>query len=537
MLDPFAVCRVHLTPLTLLARSAWTYRDKVAVVHGDQRFTYTEFAERINRQASALRALGLQPGDRVAYLSPNIPPMLEAHFAVPLAGGVLVAVNTRLSSEEIEYILNHSGSSFLFVDTELAKLIEPVRANLTTVKHIINIHDVSGHQPLPGMDFDAFLESGSPASVPWVLNDEMETISINYTSGTTGRPKGVMFHHRGAYINALGECLEMGLTAESVFLWTLPMFHCNGWCFTWAVTAAGGRHVCLRRVDPPVVWRLLEEEKVTHVNGAPVVMISLLNDANRPRKLKHPLTVTTAGAPPSPTLIGHLAELGAKVHHIYGLTETYGPYTISAHQPHWKELFADDRARLMARQGVGYITADGLRVVDENMIDVPADAETQGEVVMRGNMVMKGYYNEPEATAEAFRGGWFHSGDIAVMHPDGYIELRDRKKDIIITGGENVSSIEVEQTIYRNPAVLECAVVGAPHEKWGETPVAFVTLKEGQSLDQDTLIAFCREHIAHYKCPTRVVFGPLPKTSTGKIQKYVMRNELWKGHDKFIQGA
>jgi fatty-acyl-CoA synthase len=531
------VCRSVLTPLTFLHRNAQVYRDKIAVAYGQTRLTYAEFAEMVYRFASALRASGIQKGDRVAMLCPNIPPMLAAHFAVPLAGAVLVCINTRLSAREIAYIVNHSGARMLFVDTEFNSLIVPVREELRGVDAIVSITD-SDYPPLDNTTmFDRFLENASPDPLPWVLEDEMETISINYTSGTTGKPKGVMFSHRGAYINALGEIIETGLTPASVYLWTVPMFHCNGWCFTWAVTAIGATHVCLRRVEPDHVWDLIENERVTHLNGAPVVLISLLNHPTRPRHLNHPLTVTTGGAPPSPTLIEHMEEIGARIIHIYGLTETYGPYTICAPQSRWDSLFADEQAKLNARQGVPYVAADGLRVVDERMQDVPADGKTMGEVVMQGNMVMKGYYDDPEATEAAFRGGWFHSGDIAVMHPDGYIELRDRSKDVIISGGENISSIEVEQALYRHKDVLEVAVIGVPHEKWGETPKAFVTLKDGQSVRAEDLIDFCRDEIAHFKCPTTVEFTVLPKTSTGKIQKYVLREKEWAGHDKRIQGA
>ena len=362
-------------------------------------------------------------------------------------------------------------------------------------------------------------------------------ISINYTSGTTGKPKGVMYSHRGAYINALGEVVETTLTSEAVYLWTLPMFHCNGWCFPWGVTAAGGTHVCLRQVEPELVWSLVAEHGVTHFNGAPVILIALLNHPSRPEKLDRPLTVTTAGAPPSPTLIDQMETLGAKIIHVYGLTETYGPHTVCAAQPAWKNLSIGEQARLKARQGVAYTIADDVRVVDENMIDVAADGETMGEVLMRGNNVMIGYYQDLQATSDAFRGGWFHSGDLAVMHPDGYIELRDRNKDIIISGGENISSIEIEQTLYRHPAVLEVAVIAIPHNKWGETPKAFVTLKEGMEADAQELIAFCRDQTAHFKCPTAIEFTALPKTSTGKIQKFVLREKEWKGSEHRIKGA
>ena len=526
-----------LTPLNYLRRSAAVYPDKTAVVYGETTYSYRQFNERVHSLATALRDAGLQHLDRVAILCPNIPPMLESHFGVPLAGGVLVAINTRLSPREIAYIINHSGARFLLVDSELADSIRPVLDELTEVDLFVNIIDPAGPgEPLDGTDYESFLAQADPGPVPWWVKEEDELITINYTSGTTGTPKGVMFSHRGVYLNVLGEMIETVLLADSVYLWTLPMFHCNGWCFTWAVTAAGGKHICMRRVDPARAWELIAEHHVSHLNGEPVVLTSMLAEPARPEKLETPLTVCTGGAPPSPTLIEQMESLGARLVHIYGLTETYGPHTICATQPAWSELDLVQRARMMARQGVCFIATEPVRVVDEQMQDVPADGETMGEVVMQGNNVMKGYYNEPEATAEAFRGGWFHSGDLAVMHPDGYIELRDRGKDIIISGGENISSIEVEQVIYRHPAVREVAVIGIPHEKWGESPKAFVTLKQGEELSGEDLIHFCRDNLSHFKCPTSVEFIELPKTSTGKVQKYALRDKEWKGHEQRIQG-
>ena len=525
-----------LTPLSFLERSVAVYPDKTAIVHGDIRYTYREFGERVNRLASALRAQGMKKGDRVAFLLPNIPQMLEAHFGVILAGGMLVCINTRLSAGEIEYILNHSGATFFFCDTELADAMRPVLDKLETVKHTINVADADGFEPLPGMDYEAFLETGSSDPVEKVIENEDEEISINYTSGTTGRPKGVVFCHRGAYLNSINEILETGIRNESIYLWTLPMFHCNGWCFTWGVTALGGTHVCLRKFEPADVWPLIEKENVTHFNGAPVVLIALMNDPGRPDKLDRPLTITTAGAPPSPTIIEQVQSIGATIFHVYGLTETYGPTTICAPQPDWKDKPAAEQSKLLARQGVAYIMSDPVRIVDDDMNDVPRDGETLGEVVMTGNMVMTRYYNDPEATETAFRGGYFHSGDVAVWHPDGYAELRDRSKDVIISGGENISSIEIEQVIYRHPAVLECAVIGVPHEKWGESPKAFITLKPGQSATEEEIVSFCRENIAHFKCPTTVDFIDLPKTSTGKIQKFILRDKEWEGKEKRIQG-
>jgi len=525
-----------LTPLDFIERSAAVFPDKEAVVHGDQRFTYREFAERVNRQASALKKYGLGHGDRVACLLPNVPPMIEAHFGVLLAGGIIVPINYRLSTGEIQYILEHSGARVLIVDTEFYPLVESTLEKLPALKQVIVVADDLAFPVPDHVNYEDFLKEGSPEPQPHIMADEYEEITINYTSGTTGRPKGVTFCHRGAYINAWGEVIETGMTEDSRYLWTLPMFHCNGWCFTWGVTAIGATHICHRKFEPGAAWKLIEQAGVTHFNGAPVVLIAMVNYPDAPKRFERPVTISTAGAPPSPSIIQTVTEMGAHILHLYGLTETYGPYTICTWQPGWRDLSFEAQGKLLARQGVGYAVGGPTRVVDEHMNDVPADGQTLGEVVMQGNMVMKGYWDDPEATATAFRGGWFHSGDVAVMHPDGYIELRDRSKDVIISGGENISSIEVEQVLYRHPDVLECAVVGAPHDKWGETPKAYVTLKNGKTLTAEDLIAFCREHIAHFKAPTSIVFGPLPKTSTGKIQKFKLREKDWEGKDKRIQG-
>ena len=536
---PPEVHRSHLTPLRFLQRSAAVFRTKPAVVYGERSWTYPELAERVNRLASALRAAGIERGDRVGYLVPNIPALLEAHFGVPLAGGVLVAINTRLIGSEIAHILNHSGAKLLVVDAELAQGIEPVLNDLATVQTIVSVEDPAGSVRegvrLPGPEYEAFLAGGSPEPLDWPLEDEDETIAIDYTSGTTGRPKGVMYSHRGAYLNALGELIETRMASDSVYLWTLPMFHCNGWCYPWAVTAVGATHVCLRRLDPGLVWNLVRRAGVTHFCAAPTVLVSLVNhpgavEGPLPRKL----VVSTAAAPPSPTIIAQMEALGAEIVHVYGLTEVYGPYTINEWQSHWDGLPPDERATLKARQGVGYLVADDARVVDEAMNDVPADGQTLGEVVMRGNNTMKGYYRDPEATAAAFRGGWFHSGDLAVMHPDGYLELRDRKKDIIISGGENISTIEVEQTLCAHPAVLEAAVVAVPDDHWGEAPKAFVALKPGGTATEEELIAFVRGRLARFKAPKAVEFGELPKTSTGKVQKFALREREWAGREKRI---
>jgi fatty-acyl-CoA synthase len=525
----------HLTPLRFLQRSASVFRWKPAVVYGDRSWTYPELEERVNRLASALKNAGVARGDRVAFLVPNIPPMLEGHFAVPLAGAILVAINTRLSAPEVEYILDHSGANVLVVDTELAHLVEPGLERLPKLELIVSVEDVPDGTRLPGPGYEAFLASGSPEPLDWPLDDEDETIAIDYTSGTTGRPKGVMYTHRGAYLNSLGELLETRMSSDSVYLWTLPMFHCNGWCYPWAVTAIGATHVCLRKLDPETVWRLVAEQGVTHFCAAPTVLIALVNHPSAPREpLPGPLIISTAAAPPSPTIISQVEALGAEIIHVYGLTEVYGPYTVCEWQPHWNLLPVEERARVKARQGVGYLIADDVRVVDEQMRDVPADGETLGEVVMRGNNTMKGYYRDPEATARAFAGGWFHSGDLAVMHPDGYIELRDRKKDIIISGGENISTIEVEQSLCAHPSVLEAAVVAVPDAYWGEVPKAFVALKPGQQVSEDELREFCRGRLAGFKIPKSIEFGDLPKTSTGKVQKFVLREREWAGREKQI---
>ncbi len=530
--------RTLLSPLRFLERSADVFRDKPAVVHADRSYSYAQLLARCRRLANALRHAGVEPGDRVAFLCPNTPEMLEAHYGVPMAGGILVAINTRLSSEEIAYILNHSGSRLLVVHRDLAHVVEPIRDVLDHTRTFVTVTDAAEPELLPGASYEAFLATGSEDPLPDFLEDEEQTISINYTSGTTGRPKGVMYTYRGAYLNALGEVIEAGLTSDSVYLWTLPMFHCNGWCYTWAVTAVGGTHVCLDKFEPATAWSIIQQRAVSHFCGAPTVLIALANDpAAHSAKLQRPLTVVTAAAPPSPTIIGQMEALGARIIHVYGLTETYGPYTVCEWQSRWDALEPPQRARLKARQGVGYVVADRVRVVDEQMNDVPADGETMGEVVMHGNDVMKGYFDQPEATAEAFRGGWFHSGDLGVMHPDGYIELRDRAKDIIISGGENISTIEIERVIAGHPDVLEVAIVGVPDEKWGEVPKAFVVPKPGANPSAEAIIAYCRQHLAHFKCPKHVELGELPKTSTGKVQKYVLREREWKGFESRIYGG
>jgi fatty-acyl-CoA synthase len=521
--EPSKAYRTELTPLSFLSRSARVFPDKVAIVHGERRTTYREFEERANRLASALRAWGVAPGDRVAFLAPNIPALLEAHYGVPASGAVLVAINTRLARHEVADILAHCGARLVFCDHELVDLVEGIDVE------VVGIDDTG----LPEDPYEQFLAGGSPELVEHRVADEEDVISINYTSGTTGRPKGVMYTHRGAYLNALVEALQANLRPESVLLWIVPMFHCNGWCFPWAVTAMGGRHVCRRKVDPESIWELLDTEAVTHANGAPTVWLGVVTHPAA-RRLERELTVTIGGAPPSPTLLERMGALNIRPVHVYGLTETYAPYTICEPQESWRGMTPDEHARALGRQGVANIVSDRIRVVDDAMHDVPSDGESMGEVVMRGNNVMRGYFDDPVATATAFAGGWFHSGDVAVMHPDGYIELRDRKKDIIISGGENISTIEVEHTICSHPDVLECAVVAIPDEKWGERPKAFVTLAAGATAGERDIIDFCRAHLAHFKAPVAVDFGPLPKTSTGKVQKNLLREREWFGRTRAI---
>jgi fatty-acyl-CoA synthase len=527
MIDANSVSDDPLTPLVFLERSVRVFPDKTAVRYGDRSWSWGEFAKDVGRFAGALQRAGVGPGDRVAMLAPNVPALLAAHFSVLRLGAALVALNTRLNASEVGYILNHCGAKVLLVDPELAGNVPRSRAELAADPLIVNLEDpVAGviGCPFDGPSFDEFSDRAEILPVSGGIDDERRITSINYTSGTTGRPKGVMYSHRGAYNNALGEVIVHGLTRDSVFLWTLPLFHCNGWCFPWAVTAAGGTHVMLRAVDPARIFERIASEGVTHFNGAPTVLL-MLAEAPEAQGVHFdpPIKVATGGAPPSPTLLARMQALGVDVTHIYGLTETYGPHVLCQLQPGWEELDAKRLAQKLSRQGVPYPIGAHLRVVDEQLNDVPADAQTMGEVVMRGNNVMQGYYEDPEATEAAFAGGWFHSGDIAVVHPDGYIELRDRKKDIIISGGENISTIEVEHAIVQHAAVLECAVVAFPHEKWGEVPKAFVTLKPAAVATEADIIDFCRERMAHFKCPKHVEFGELPKTSTGKIQKFVLR--------------
>jgi fatty-acyl-CoA synthase len=537
----------ELTPLSFLLRSATVYADSVAVVHGENTYTYREFAAQVQHRARMLRAAGVLPGDRVAYLMPNVPEMLAAHFAVPLAGAVLVAINTRLAPDEVRYILNHSGATVLIVDSEYAATVAPIVGMLETVRTIAVAVDSLGPAQsveLPGaVALDALLaDAGSvQGELQWAVDDERAPISINYTSGTTGRPKGVVYTHRGAYLNSFGEMFHSAHNANSVYLWTLPMFHCNGWCTTWALVAAGGTQVCLREVRGDKVWELIDCEHVTHLNGAPTVVTTILNSP-KAHKLDSPLIVTVAGAPPSPTTLAEAESIGFTIVHVYGLTETYGPYTVSAWQDSWTDLPAEERARLQSRQGVAMVQADQVRVVERDMrgghlIDVPADGQTMGEIVMRGNNVMQGYYRDAEATAAAFAGGWFHSGDLGVMYPDQYVELRDRAKDVIVSGGENISTVEVEQAVASHPNVLEVAVIGVPDAKWGERPKAFVVPRPDREIDEVGVLEHVRARIARYKVPRDVeIVAELPKTSTGKVQKYALREREWSDESTRIRG-
>jgi len=543
MIAESTAAAVHLRaldPFDFLERAAFVYPEKTAVVDGEARRTYPQFLERVNRLAAVLQSMGVRDGERVAVLAPNTSMVLEATYAVPRANGVLVALNTRLAPDEIDYILGHCGASLLLHDYELDGLVERLSTRIPRVRtSASSVQAVAApNEPAKSgaFDYERVLADADPSALVPRSGAEDDTISINYTSGTTGKPKGVMYTFRGAYLNALAEIFHANLRPESVYLWTLPMFHCNGWCFPWAVTAAGATHVCLRKVDAVGINHGVHSEGVTHFCAAPTVLIGLVNHPETV-PFPHRVVVTTAGAPPAPATIAQIEALGAELHHVYGLTEVYGPITECAwHSPQWDSFPAAERARLRSRQGVAMITLGprDVRVVDTELNDVPRDATTQGEIVMRGNNVMKGYYADPAATAKAFEGGWFHSGDIAVMHADGYIEIVDRAKDVIISGGENISTQQVEKVLLEHDAVLECAVVAVPDEKWGEVPKAFVTLKPGRTLESDELRAFARERIAAFKVPKTVEFGDLPKTSTGKIQKYVLREREWKGRGKRV---
>ncbi|MEQ6916778.1 acyl-CoA synthetase [Halomonas aquatica] len=522
---------VALSPLTFIERSASVYPDYPAVVHGEIRRTWAETWQRCRRLASALEKHGILPGQAVAAMLPNVPAMFEAHFGVPLAGCVLNTLNIRLDAEAIAYMLEHGEAKAVLVDPEFAGVIEAAVERLDHKPLLIDVDDAlfeGSARRIGELEYEALLAEGDPEYAYTLPKDEWQAISLNYTSGTTGKPKGVVYHHRGAYLNAVSNILEWAMPHHPVYLWTLPMFHCNGWCFPWTIAARAGVSVCLRRVDPKRIMDLIVDEGVSHFSGAPIVLNGLVNlPDEQKRDFDHPVKVTTAGAAPPASVIAGVEQLGIEVTHVYGLTEVYGPVTVCAWREAWDELPLEQRARIKARQGVRYHMLEALCVADPVTLEpVPKDGETIGEILMRGNNVMKGYLKNESATEQALDGGWYHTGDLAVWHPDGYLEIKDRSKDIIISGGENISTIEVEDAIYSHPAVEEAAVVAKPDEKWGETPCAFVKLKVGYGeVTEQEIIEHCREHLARFKVPKNVIFTELPKTSTGKIQKFVLREE------------
>jgi fatty-acyl-CoA synthase len=527
-LDRNAANYVALSPVSFLRRSAGTYPAKVAVRHGDLAFTYAQFEERCRRLASALSRRGVRAGDTVAIVAPNVPAMLEAHYAVPGLGALLNALNYRLDARTIAFCLDHGEAKVLIADREFS----PVVAEALRLAHrrplVVDIDDPlgPGGEPIGGLTYEELLGEGDPAFVLAGPADEWDSLGLLYTSGTTGHPKGVVYHHRGAYLNALGNALAFNLTPRSVYLWTLPMFHCNGWTYTWAVTAAGGTHVCLRKVDPALIFPIIARHRVTHLCGAPIVLNLLVHAPDDVKvRFDHAVEVATGGAAPPSAIIAAMERMGFRVTHLYCLTESYGPATLCAWQDDWDGLGLDERAHRMARQGVRYPTMEDLQVADpQTHVPVPRDGTAIGELMLRGNTLMKGYLKNPSASAAAFREGWYHTGDLGVWHPDGYVEVKDRSKDIIISGGENISSLEVEECLYSHAQVMEAAVVARPDEKWGETPCAFVMAKPGAApVSEAQIIAWCREHLAHFKVPRKVVFGELPKTSTGKIQKFILR--------------
>ena len=518
-----------LTPLSFLERAASVYPDRASVIHGAQRYSWRDTYGRCRRLASALSRRGIGVGHTVAAMLPNTPPMYEAHFGVAMAGAVLNTLNTRLDPEAIAFMLDHGEARLLITDAEFSPTVE---AALRLIKNKITVVDamdpeLPGGRRLGELTYEQLLEEGDPQFAWRWPHDEWEAIALNYTSGTTGNPKGVVYHHRGAYLNGVGNILVWGMPHHSVYLWTLPMFHCNGWCFPWTMAANAGTNVCLRRVEAGAIFRLIKEHRVTHYCGAPIVHQTLIHAPEEMKRgIDHQVSALVAAAAPPAAMIEGMQRMGFNLTHVYGLTEVYGPATVCSKHPEWERLPLADQVRLNGRQGVRYHVEEGLAVLDpETMQPVPADGETMGEIMFRGNITMKGYLKNRKATEEAFRGGWFHSGDLAVMHPDGYVKIRDRSKDIIISGGENISSLEVEDALYRHPAVLGAAVVAKPDPRWGETPCAFVELKPGAQVSEIELIEFCRTQMAKFKAPRAVVFGELPKTSTGKIQKFVLREK------------
>jgi len=528
-LDKNAANYAPLTPLSFLERAAYVYPKRPSVIHGAQRYTWAETYARCRRLASALAKRGIGVGHTVAAMLPNTPPMYECHFGVPMAGAVLNALNTRLDAEAIAFMLDHGEARLLITDKEFAPTVE---AALKLLKRKITVIDAedrefSGGKRLGEQTYEQLLAEGDPGFEWRWPKDEWEAISLNYTSGTTGNPKGVVYHHRGAYLNGVGNILVWGMPHHAVYLWTLPMFHCNGWCFPWTMAANAGTSICLRKVEAATIFRLIKEHKVTHYCGAPIVHQTLINAPDEMKRgINHKVSALVAAAAPPAAMIEGMEKMGFDLTHVYGLTEVYGPATVCSKQPEWQDMPLAEQVRLNGRQGVRYHVEEGLTVMDpQTMEPVPADGETMGEIMFRGNITMKGYLKNPKATDDAFRGGWFHSGDLAVMQPDGYVKIRDRSKDIIISGGENISSLEVEDVLYRHPAVLGAAVVAMPDAKWGETPCAFVELKPGAQVTEAELMEFCRGQLARFKAPRAILFGELPKTSTGKIQKFVLRDK------------
>lgn len=523
-----AVNHIALTPLSFLERTATVYPEYPAVIHGSIRRNWLETYQRCRQLASALSGRGIGKGDTVSVMLPNIPAMLEAHFGVPMIGAVLNTLNVRLDAETIAFMLKHSEAKVLICDREFHTVITEA---LTLIDHpplIIDVNDpeYGGEKATSDLDYEAFLAEGDP-NYEWQWpEDEWQAISLNYTSGTTGNPKGVVYHHRGAYLNSLGNQMTWSMGHHPVYLWTLPMFHCNGWCYPWTITALAGVHVFLRRVDPQKVLTLIREHKVSHLCGAPIVLNALVNMPEEAKAaIDHPVNAMVAGAAPPAKVIGDVEKMGINITHVYGLTEVYGPVTVCAWHESWDEFSLEERATLKSRQGVRYPTLEGVMVADtQTLKPVAKDGKTIGEVFMRGNTVMKGYLKNPSATAEAFEGGWFHTGDLGVCHPNGYIEIKDRLKDIIISGGENISTIELEDVLYKHPDILEVSVVAKPDERWGESPCAFITLKQNKFTSENEILDYCREHLAGFKIPKTIVFTNLPKTSTGKVQKYILRD-------------
>ncbi len=519
---------VPLSPLSFIERSAFVYPDRVSVIQGARRYTWKETYERCRRLGSALANRGVGKGDTVAVMLPNTAPMFEAHFGIPMTGAVLNTLNTRLDAEAIAFMLQHGEAKVLITDPEFSPVIKAALALLEgATPLVVDVLDpeYAGGERLGSLDYEALLAEGDPAYA-WALpEDEWDAIALNYTSGTTGNPKGVVYHHRGAYLNSASNIISWGMPPHAVYLWTLPMFHCNGWCFPWTLAANAGTSVCLRRVDPALIFPLIREHKVTHMCGAPIVYGMLINAPEELRAgIEHPVHGLIAGAAPPAAIIEGAEKIGIGITHVYGLTETYGPASVCAKHPEWERLPIDLRAARNGRQGVRYHMQEAITVLDPlTMEPVPWDGETMGEIMFRGNLVMKGYLKNPKATEESFAGGWFHTGDLAVVQSDGYVKIKDRSKDIIISGGENISSLEVEEVLYRHPAVIAAAVVAKPDEKWGEVPCAFVELKEGATVTEAEMVEHCRAHLARFKAPKQVVFGTLPKTSTGKIQKFVLR--------------